>query len=123
MLRFISKYKKWYGVDREVAKEKWESYVRDKSVDRYYEDDILFLAAPLTGTYYSTSGSRVADRRSIQETRKVNAGDEDAIKDERNCPLAHFMILGLFRSTTSEPCHEAVSYVVHSSSRMALYRL
>ena len=72
-------------MDREKAQAKWDDNVRNSKIDRYYDDDgVLFLAIPLTGTYYKVSGSRVGDKRSIQEDRRINAGDQDAIRDERN---------------------------------------
>ena len=67
-----------------MAKNKWDSYVRDNKTDRYYEDGVLFLAAPITGTYFKNTGARVADRRSMREDRRINAGDEEALQEERN---------------------------------------
>ena len=71
-MRFIHKYKKWYGVDREVAKAKWDDYVRDRSVQRYHDEEgVLFMAVPLIGTAMKVEGSRLADRRCFSESRKL----------------------------------------------------
>ena len=83
--RFCKKYKKWYGVDGESAKKKWDDYLADRTVDRYYDADVnLFMACPATGTAVHISGSRIGNQRALAEERKVSAGDTDAIRDERN---------------------------------------
>ena len=87
-VRFIHKYKKWFSVDREVAQAKRDSYVRDGRIDRYYNDDgVLFLAAPVTGTHFKITGSRVGDKRSVREDRRIQAADQEAIREERNRTL------------------------------------
>lgn len=67
-----------------MAQAKWDGFVRDSKIDRYYEDGVLFLAPPVMGTYYKMHGARVSNKRSMQEERRVNAADVEAIRDERN---------------------------------------
>ena len=89
MMRFINKYRKWKGCDWETAQEKWNEFVRDANIKRCTDTDgSLLLAAPVTGTTFDIHGSRVGDKRSIMEVRRVDAGDTDAILDERNRFLA-----------------------------------
>ena len=82
--RFLKKYKKWYGADQQAAQQKWDEHVADRKVDRYYQDGVLFLAAPSTGTAHSTTGSRVGNERGFSDTQKNHVGDVDAIREVRN---------------------------------------
>jgi hypothetical protein len=63
-------------------------------VDRYYSDGVLFLACPSLGTASHVTGSQVNNKRGFCETRRVAAGDVDAIRDERN---SHLVCLGGWR--------------------------
>ena len=118
-VRFKKKYQKWYGVDSQAAQDKWDTYVRDSSVDRYYDEGgVLFLAAPVTGTSFKETGLRIGDKRSMQEERRISAADQEAIREERNrflnqkCTL--FVRLFAFSefnwycycSITSKPTHQ-----------------
>ena len=82
--RFLKKYRKWYGADQETAQQKWDEHVADRTVDRYYQDGVLFLAAPSTGTAHSTTGSRVGNERALADSQKMNVGDTEAVRDVRN---------------------------------------
>ena len=61
-----------------------DEHVADRKVDRYYQDGVLFLAAPSTGTAHSTTGSRVGNERGFSDTQKNHVGDVGAIREVRN---------------------------------------
>lgn len=83
-VRFIHKYRKHKGCDRDVAQAKWDAYLRDQSIKRMYDDDgLVMLAAPITGTAFESFGTRIGDKRSMATAKKINAGDADAILEER----------------------------------------
>ena len=67
--------------------------MRDQSIKRMYDDDgLVMLAAPITGTSYDSFGARIGDKRSMASTKKINAGDAEAILEERNSFLVDYVI-------------------------------
>lgn len=81
-LRFMHKGIKWYGWTPEQAEDEWDKAVRDPNVkrrkDAYGE---LTIAKLQTAVHHV--GIRVGNKRSIAETKKFNAEDQEAITDAK----------------------------------------
>lgn len=75
---------KWYGWTPEQAEDEWDKAVRDVNVKRR-KDEYGELTIAKLKTAVHHVGVRVGNKRSIGETKKFNAEDQEAITDAKEC--------------------------------------
>ena len=73
---------KWYGWTPEQAEDEWDKAVRDVNVKRR-KDEYGELTIAKLKTAVHHVGVRVGNKRSIGETKKFNAEDQEAITDAK----------------------------------------
>lgn len=102
---------KWYGWTPEQAEDEWDKAVRDVNVKRR-KDEYGELTIAKLKTAVHHVGVRVGNKRSIGETKKFNAEDQEAITDAKECSSLN-STLNILLEIMKKQVHDVMCHVLY----------